>query len=398
MTRESSRTNDDSPSHSRTASDLSAESFMMKANRANFNSDQRPSQEQLLLRNNSTDSFLTDTVDQGSPEAFTRLTESPATSNVFKPNTISSEAHSRGSMEFDNPPNRGKSVSPLAVIGDAGDMALQEIKENAEIQATKTEDTPRGRVRRKSDAQRTSFVKVGFLNLKEQRQWDKIMQHLNKIFDPAVAVELKTYAKSEEFDFQAILDDIESYPDDPDDSNIIDHLSGKFEWNSKECDKFYRILTRILMDRTLSIQRSSFAPNSVSNGGGRRTSSITQILQFRHEDLRGNQSESESRPDIRRNGDDEKMDTVQFQKKWSTEVVEAVQKYCVEEEYDLEAIVEDLETYEEDNSMIIEELTRTFNWDSQTAAAFVVDLRRLISTHPMQIRRRFGNHHEPDDT
>ena len=183
MTRESSRSVDnESPSHSRSVSnhsDLSAESFMMKANRANFNSDQRPSQKDLLLRNNSAESFMTDTMnDQENPEAFTHLKESPAASNVFKQN-IPSEGNARGSMEFDHPNEPAKSVSPLAVIGDAGDMALQEIKENSVIGALS--NTPKGRQRRKSDAQRTSYVKVGFLNLKEQRQWDKIMQHLNKV-------------------------------------------------------------------------------------------------------------------------------------------------------------------------------------------------------------------------
>ena len=208
------------------------------------------------------------------------------------------------------------------------------------------------------------------------------------MFDPAVAVALKGYSKSEEFDFQAILDDIESYPDDPEDSNIIDHLKGKFKWNTKECHKFYRILTRILMDRQLSSRRPSIVGTS-PKGGNRRTSSITQILRFRTEDLRADEPVMK-RPDIRKGGDSERMDTQQFGAKWSDEVVAALQRYCMEEEYDLEAIIEDLETYEEDNSMIIEDLAKTFSWNAQRSREFVIDLRRLISTDPVQTRRKFG--------
>lgn len=42
---------------------------------------------------------------------------------------------------------------------------------------------------------------------------------------------LRQYARTEEFDFQAILDDIEEYPDDPEDSNIITEMRERFDWS-----------------------------------------------------------------------------------------------------------------------------------------------------------------------
>ena len=56
----------------------------------------------------------------------------------------------------------------------------------------------------------------------------------------------------------------------------------------------------------------------------------------------------------------------------------------------MEAIAEDLETFEEENSMIVEEIAKEQGWDDNKSKAFVKDLRRLISTDPVTARRQFS--------
>merc|ERR1712228_499944 len=77
--------------------------------------------------------------------------------------------------------------------------------------------------------------------------------------------------------------------------------------------------------------------------------------------------------------DDQKMYLSDFNQKWTDK---PMQKYCVEEEYDMEAIAEDLETFEEENSMIAEAISKQYAWDNDTSKIFVEDLRLLISTDP----------------
>ena len=95
-------------------------------------------------------------------------------------------------------------------------------------------------------------------------------RRLDKIFAAEVSAALRLYARSEEFDFQAILDDIEEYPDDPEDSNIITEMRERFDWSRGDCGRFYRTLKRILLDRK----------QSAAGAGGRRSSSIVHILSF----------------------------------------------------------------------------------------------------------------------
>merc|ERR1712087_765486 len=95
-----------------------------------------------------------------------------------------------------------------------------------------------------------------------------------------------------------------------------------------------------------------------------------------------NESINEHRPNIRRDNDDQKMYLSQFNEKWSNQLIQKLQKYCVEEEYDMEAIAEDLETFEEENSMIAEAISKQYAWDNDTSKIFVEDLRLLISTDP----------------
>ena len=103
--------------------------------------------------------------------------------------------------------------------------------------------------RMKSAHERSSFLKKDVANLKVNEQWDKIVQRLNAVFDASVSLIFKDYDIKEEFDFQAILDDMEEHEDESDDSNILRFMSKAFKWNQSEFDKFNRTIKRILMDR-----------------------------------------------------------------------------------------------------------------------------------------------------
>merc|ERR1712013_391104 len=83
---------------------------------------------------------------------------------------------------------------------------------------------------------------------------------------------------------------------------------------------------------------------------------------------------------VRKHGDAETMSLSEFMRKWSRETVSALREYCVEQEWEMEAIIEDLDSFEDMGSIIVEELEQRWNSDAQQSRDFVRDLRRLIST------------------
>eukprot|EP01083_Nonionella_stella_P194252 716545_1 len=95
---------------------------------------------------------------------------------------------------------------------------------------------------------RTSFLTHDFKALKEVKQWNTVSARLNAVFDPSIAATLKTHAAEEEYDIKGILEDIEPYPVDPNDSSIIQYMQVTFGWDNKECDSFYRTIKRILTE------------------------------------------------------------------------------------------------------------------------------------------------------
>ena len=102
------------------------------------------------------------------------------------------------------------------------------------------------------------------------------------------------------------------------------------------------------------------------------------------------EAEAEANPDLRKelrkHGDEETMGLAAFRRKWSQATVSALQEYCVEQEYDLDAISEDLDSFEEEGSMIVEELEQRWHADASKSRSFVQDLRRLISTDPATVK------------
>ena len=214
-----------------------------------------------------------------------------------------------------------------------------------------------------SRIRKKSLLKRDFMRLQEEDQWSKVIMRLNKVFNDNVSASLRQYAIDEEFDFQSILDDIEDYPDDVDDeSNIMQHLQSTFNWDKKECDRFYRTTRRILMDRkTRRVSLTGF--NDLLN-------------------VTGNEMR--------------KMEIKDFAAKWS-DVIDKLKQYCHEEEYDLEAIMEDLETFEEENSLIVEEISKNYGWDENKKRLFVDDFKALIMSNPVQVRRQFSVIDDDDD-
>ena len=200
-----------------------------------------------------------------------------------------------------------------------------------------------------------SQLKQDFLALTEEEQWEKIQKRLNKIFDPKIGIALRDFvnAKQNKMDFQAILDDIIDYDSTDNFSTIVDFFQDKYEWNFKDSDKFVRTMKRVLMER-LELKR---------------TASIVDVLNYQQDNDETNNEDDEKKLDI----------TGDFKTKWGDDVVRKLQQYCIEEEYDLETIVEDLDSYEQDNSMLVEELGQQYGWDKQKSQQFVDDLRKIVS-------------------
>ena len=366
-------TNSPSHSHHSTHSHQSDESFLM-SNKNHYNGsfsnkDRRPSKELTMFENNSSE-FTT----FNNQNEENRVSMAFGSNNVLLPDTSPSTQMQNRSTQSDNFDNNNNNNNKETAL------SLNDHEKDEEKKIGKA-----GPRRRKSKLERTSFLKQDFIALKEEEQWNKVKQRLNKVFDEEIGIKLKEYAIEEEFDFQAILDDIEDYQENPDDSNIIEFMQSFFSWNDGECDKFFRTLKRILMDRKTS----------------RRSSSMAQILGMSNNNSNNNQifdnNEEyqriiihEPRPNIRKNNDEQKMYLSEFNEKWTGDIVEKLQKYCVEEEYDMEAIAEDLETFEEENSMIVEEIAKEYGWDANKSKNFVDDLRRLISTDPVTAKRQFS--------
>lgn len=98
------------------------------------------------------------------------------------------------------------------------------------------------------------------------------------------------------------------------------------------------------------------------------------------------EASADQRKDVRRHGDQGTMVLAAFTRKWSQQTVSALKEYCVEQDYDLDAIVEDLDTFEEEGSMIVDDMQQRWGADADKSRSFVQDLRRLISTDPATVK------------
>ena len=309
-----------SPSNSNSHnSENSVESFLMSRHTTLYNGsfsnkDRRPSTELTMFDNNSSEftAFKEDDEDARQSMAFGNIPLPDTTPTNNDRNRSSHSEFGTGIQTTQLHEEAKDEYNPNAI--GFGTQARDEEK--------KYDDNAKaGHRRRKSQQERTSFLKKDFVVLKEEQQWNKVQQRLNKVFDEEVSAKLKEYAHEEEFDFQAILDDIEDYQENPDDSNIIEHMQSSFNWNERECDKFFRTIKRILMDKKTS----------------RRSSSMAKILgystdEFMTDDFgKARRSIHEPRPNLRKDNDDEKMYLNEFSDKWSGDIVHKLQQYCVEE-------------------------------------------------------------------
>ena len=163
-----------------------------------------------------------------------------------------------------NRPNHAKNSSMIEHINSNDDISDSQIYQPTYLENNKKrdsfEDEPindkpkRNKIKNNKKSKRVSIIKASFLSLSDDKKWIKISQRITRNWPNSVVTTFRSFCIKENYTFEDILDDISEYINNEHDSSIIHYMSNKFHWDTKEKDRFYRTLKRVLAESPSMMQ------------------------------------------------------------------------------------------------------------------------------------------------